>query len=177
MSAAGTTLDALLEPLPEACKDLRLNLQTLLRGTNVDAAITKVVALSAAYFVGDVRLAEAIRSEAGEELSNDDLADAQAAAALMGMTTVYYRTRHLIGKPSYQQMRPSLRMNRMMSPGSRLKYESCAFACAALGGCEDCLKSHEAKLLETGSSEAYVHDLLRIAAVVHGVHIALATVG
>ena len=171
-----TILENLLAPLPDACKDLRLNLQTLLRGTTLDGGVTRAAAIAAAYFIGDVRLADALRAEAGEAVTADDLGDAQAAASLMGMTTVYYRTRHLIGKPSYSQMRPSLRMNRMMSPASRIKYESCALACAALGGCEDCLKSHEAKLLESGFSEENVHDLIRIAAVVHGVHIALGTV-
>lgn len=170
------SLSDLLEPLPDACKDLRLNLQTVLRGSNVDGATTRIVALSAAYFCGEHRLAEALLAEPGEPLTDDDLADAQAAAALMGMTTIYYRARHLIGKPVYEEMRPSLRMNRMLTPGSRIKYESCALACAALGGCEACLKSHEAKLLETGATEAYVHDLLRIASVVHGVCVALSTV-
>ena len=174
MSEASTQIESLLSPIPDACKDLRLNLQTVLRGTTADASTTWSAAVASAYFCRNKVLAEALRSDAGENLSADDLADAQAAAALMGMTTVYYRSRHLIGKESYQAMRPSLRMNRMMSPASRTKYEACALACAALGGCEDCLKSHEANLLKHGFTEENVHDLIRVASIVHGVCISLA---
>jgi alkyl hydroperoxide reductase subunit D len=173
MSDVASQVETLLAGLPDACKDLRLNLQTVLRGTTVDASTTYSAAVAAAYFVRNKALAEAIRADAAANLSDDDVADAQAAAALMGMTTVYYRTRHLIGKESYKTMRPSLRMNRMMSPASRTKYEACALACAALGGCEDCLKSHEANLLKHGFSEENVHDLVRIASIVNGVAIAL----
>ncbi len=163
---------ALLSTVPEVCKDLRLNLASILRGTSVDAAVTYGAAYAAALFVGDKPLAEAIRADAGPRLSDDDAADAQAAAALMGMTTVYYKSRALLNKPAYEQMRPSLRMNRMLSPASRVNYESFAFTCAAVSGCPACLQSHEAKLLEAGQSETQIHDLLRIAAVVNGASIA-----
>jgi alkyl hydroperoxide reductase subunit D len=175
MSDGGSQVESLLANLPDACKDLRLNLQTILRGTSVDAATTLSAAVSSAYFCRRPDLAVAIRTDAGASLTDDDVADAQAAAALMGMTTVYYRTRHLLEKETYKAMRPSLRMNRMMSPASRTKYEACALSCAALGGCEDCLKSHEANLLKHGLSEENVHDLVRIASVINGVCIALAT--
>lgn len=176
MSDGTTQIETLLANLPDACKDVRLNLQTILRGTSCDAATTLSAAIAAAYFCGDRRLAEALTADAGEKITADDLADAQAAASLMGMTTVYYRTRHLLGKESYKQMRPSLRMNRMLSPASRIKYEACALACAALGGCEDCLRSHEENLLKHGLSEDNCHDLIRIAAIVHSVHVGLGTV-
>lgn len=173
MSDVSSQVESLLSSIPDVCKDLRLNLQTVLRGTSLDAATTLSAAVASAYFCRRTDLAVALRADAAGNLTNDDVADAQAAAALMGMTTVYYRTRHLIGKESYLSMRPSLRMNRMMSPASRTKYEACALACAALGGCEDCLKSHEANLLKHGFSEENVHDLIRIAAIINGVCIAL----
>lgn len=175
MSTETSSVDALLAPLPDACKDLRLNLSSILRGTSVDQATTYCTALAVAHFVGATALADAIRADSATLLSDDEAADAQAAAALMGMTTVYYKSRGLLGKADYEQMRPSLRMNRMMSPTSRVKYEAAAFGCAAVAGCESCLKSHEAKLLDTGMTESNIHDLLRISAVVNGTGIALGT--
>jgi len=175
MSDAPSQVESLLAGLPDVCKDLRLNLQAILRGTSLDASTAQTAMIACAYFCRHTTLAEALRADAAATVTDDDLADAQAAAALMGMTTVYYRTKHLIGKPSYAAMRPSLRMNRMLSPASRIKYEACALACAALGGCEDCLKSHEAKLLEAGLTEENVHDVIRIASIVNGVTVALAT--
>jgi alkyl hydroperoxide reductase subunit D len=177
MSEATSSIEALLANLPDACKDLRLNLQTILRGTSCDPATTLSAAIAGAYFVGDRRLADALIVDAGDKITADDVADAQAAASLMGMTTVYYRTRHLLNKESYQQMRPSLRMNRMLSPASRIRYEACALTCAALGGCEDCLRSHEENLLKHGLTEENCHDLFRIAAIIHSVHIGLTIAG
>lgn len=173
MSTGESQVEALLSGLPDHCKDLRLNLTSVLRGTSVDAATTAGSAYAAALFVGNRALADAIRADAGSHLSDDDVADAQAAASLMGMTTVYYKARDLLKKESYAQMRPSLRMNRMLSPASRQRYESFALVCAAIAGCETCLKSHEEKLLGTGLMESNVHDLLRIAAIVHGASVAL----
>lgn len=173
---ATSAVELLLAPLPDACKDLRLNMSTILRGSGVDQPTTYCAAIAAAYFVGHTALAEALRADSSSLLNDEEAADAQAAAALMGMTTVYYKSRELLGKPAYAQMRPSLRMNRMMSPASRLKYEAAAFACAAIAGCPSCLQSHEAKLLEAGLSETGVHDLLRIAAIVNGASIALSVV-
>jgi hypothetical protein len=42
--------------------------------------------------------------------------DAAAAAALMSMTNIYYRFRHMIGKPSYSENPARLRMNRLAKP-------------------------------------------------------------
>jgi lipoyl-dependent peroxiredoxin subunit D len=42
-----------------------------------------------------------------------------------------------------------------------------------LAGCEACQKAHEASLRKEGLTEAHVHDVVRIAAVVQGVAIAL----
>jgi len=178
MSDSPSAIETLLAPLPEACKDLRLNMSSLLRGGSVDQATTYCAAIAAAYFVGDSALAAALRADSAALLTDEEFADAQAAASLMGMTTVYYKSRELLGteKPSYEQMRPSLRMNRMMSPASRTKYEAAAMTCAAIAACPACLKSHEKKLVEYEWSEGQIHELLRIAAIVHGTSIALGTI-
>jgi len=172
-----SAVERLLAPLPDACKDLRLNMSALLRGGSVDQATVYCAALAAAYFVRDAALAAALRADSAKLLTDDEASDAQAAASLMGMTTVYYKSRELLGKekPSYEQMRPSLRMNRMMSPASRTKYEAAAMTCAAIAACPACLQSHEKKLAEYEWSEGQIHELLRIAAIVHGTSIALGT--
>jgi len=113
-------------------------------------------------------------ADAGELLNNDDIGDAQAAASLMGMNTVYYRSKHMLKKESYQHRRPSLRMNRMANPpGGKAQFELCAMACAALAGCEACINAHEESLLKAGLTEDHVHEAIRIAAVVNGSAIAL----
>ena len=45
-------------------------------------------------------------------------------------------------------------------------------ACAALAGCDVCLKSHEESLLKEGISQEKIHEVLRVAAVVNGFAVA-----
>jgi lipoyl-dependent peroxiredoxin subunit D len=169
-------LERLLDALPEWLKDARLNLTSVLRGTTLPVNQTWAVALTAAIFQRSPALAAALRADGANVLSAADVEDAQAAAALMGMNTVYYRFRHLIGKPVYSQLKPGLRMNRMANPGtSKTQFERCALACAALAGCEVCLKAHEDVLLKNQGTEAEVHEIVRVAAAVNGAAVALDT--
>ncbi len=168
-------LGALAGRLPEHCKDLRLNLNSLLGAETLPRNVTWSVALASATFLGHPsELVDATLADAREILSEAELADAQAAAALMGMTSVYYRTRHLIGKPSYADRRAGLRMNYMGKPqAGKVLFEQSSLACAALAGCEYCVKAHEASLLGLGVSEDQVHDIFRLAAVLNGFAVAL----
>jgi alkyl hydroperoxide reductase subunit D len=102
------------------------------------------------------------------EAATPVISDAVAAAGLMAMNTVYYRFRHMLGKESYEARPPRLRMSRMIQPAtSKLDFELMSLGCAALAGCEVCIKNHEASLLHLGASEDACHDAVRIAAVVN----------
>ena len=167
-------LSKLLEKLPEGAKDLRLNLPRTLEGETLSPREAWSIALTSAYFARSRELREAILADGASVLSPADIDDAQAAAALMGMNTIYYRFRHMVGKEAYQQRRANLRMARMATPAvSKAQFELCSLACAALAGCEACLQSHEASVLKEGLTEDHVHDAVRIAAVVQGIAVAL----
>ena len=167
-------LESLLETLPEAAKDLRLNMQNVLASSSLDTSQAWGTALASAYFVRHAALRDALLADAGEKLEDAAVDDARAAASLMGMNTVYYRFRHLVGKESYASRRAGLRMNRMMSPKtSRAEFEIFSLACGILAGCEACIKSHEANVIKAGVSEEQVNDVARIAATVAGVAVAL----
>ncbi len=167
-------IDALRERMPESCKDMRLNLSSVLQGAILSPKQTFAVALTSAYFVNAPELAAALIADAGQNLNEGDIGDAQAAAALMGMNTIYYRSKHMFKKEAYEQRRPSLRMNRMANPASgKEQFELCALACAALAGCEACLNSHEASVIKAGLGEDHVHEVLRVAAVINGAVVAL----
>lgn len=167
-------IEKLAEALPDACKDLRLNITSVLRGTSLTPAQTWAVALTSAYFVGSRPVAEALLADSAGTLTPADIDDARAAAAIMGMNTVYYRFRHLVGKPAYEGMRANLRMNRMMNPATtKAQFELCAMACAALAGCEKCIKAHDETLAGQQVGEGQIHDAVRIAACVAGFATAL----
>ncbi len=100
--------------------------------------------------------------------------DGIAAAALMGMNNVFYRFRHMIGKPSYETKPARLRMQRIAKPATnKADFELFCLAVSAINGCEACVRSHEHVVVEGGLSEDNVHDAVRIAAVIHAAAVAL----
>ena len=168
-------LDALRQALGEPARDLDHNLGTVLEGEVLTPEQSWGVVLAAVYYLREPRLRQAVLADAtASGISIDLVADAQAAAVLMAMNTVYYRFRHMVGKPSYLTRPSHLRMQWMARPRtSRADYELFALAVAALAGCEVCIRSHEAALLSHGLTEDHAQHAVRIAAVMHGLAVAL----
>ena len=98
----------------------------------------------------------------------------EEAAAIMAMNNVYYRFRHMVGKPSYSEKPARLRMNRLVKPATnKVDFELFSLAVSAVNGCEACVRSHEQVVTQGGLSEDAVHDAVRIAAVVHAAAVSL----
>jgi alkyl hydroperoxide reductase subunit D len=73
----------------------------------------------------------------------------------------------MIGKESYESRPARMRMSRLAQPAtSKIDFEFMSLGCAALAGCEACIKNHEASLVHLGASEDACHDAVRIAAVI-----------
>jgi alkyl hydroperoxide reductase subunit D len=178
MPIAMPELDALRDALPDDFKDTRLNLSSVLAGEHLEPAQALGVALAAARFVRHHRLAAALESDirAGlGEAAQPVISDALAAAGLMAMNTVYYRFRHMLGKESYEARPPRLRMSRMVQPAtSKSLFELMSLGCAALAGCELCIRNHEASLTHLGVGEDACHDAVRIAAVINAAAVGVA---
>jgi alkyl hydroperoxide reductase subunit D len=173
MAIATPSLDALRDTLPDELKDIRLNLSSVLAGENLQPEQAIGVALAAAAFVRCRPLSQAIETDlraSGAAAAAAVVSDGIAAAGLMAMNTVYYRFRHMLGKESYEARSPRLRMSRMAQPAtSKADFELMSLGCAALAGCELCIKNHEASLVKLGVSEDACHDAVRIAAVINAV--------
>ena len=107
-------VNQLCEQLAESAKDLGLNLAAVLKSEHLSQEEVWAVALTASYFVRNEGLQEAVLADAQSVLGEGGVEDAQAAASLMAMNTIYFRFRHMVGKEVYGQMRAGLRMNRMM---------------------------------------------------------------
>jgi alkyl hydroperoxide reductase subunit D len=162
-------LEALRERLPDAARDLKLNLSAVLGDNTLPADARWGVASAAAFASRDTGLMQAIVAAAREAgVSDATVDDARAAAALMAMNNVYYRFRHMAKKPAYEQMPPRLRMQRLAQPQtSKADFELACLAVSAVNGCEMCVQAHERVVLEAGVTEAQVHDAIRIAATVN----------
>jgi len=170
MTTTSSQVDALRQALPAPAKDLRINLQNVLASESLSASQAYGVALSAAYFLKAHSARDALLADVrANELPEEVIEDAQAAASLMAMTTVFYRFRHMIGKESYGQLPARLRMQRLGKPATnKADFELFSLACAALAGCEVCIQTHEASLIKAGFSEQQIHDAIRIAATLSG---------
>ncbi len=163
------------QSLPEAAKDIRMNLGSVLQQSSLQPVQRFGVALAVAHAARDRDLAAAIVATAGDQLPAAVQQDAQAAAALMAMNNVYYRFRHMLAKPEYEQLPPRLRMQRLAAPaGNKVDFELFALAVSAVNGCATCVQAHERVVVEGGLTPAHVNDAVRIAAVVHAAAVAAA---
>jgi lipoyl-dependent peroxiredoxin subunit D len=167
-------LETLRERLPEALRDLKLNLQTVTAPGVLGTAQRLGVALSAAAAARHPELRRVLVAMTEREVGRAVVEDALAAAALMGMNNVYYRFRHYVGKPSYGDKPARLRMQRIAKPSTnKVDFELFCLAVSAVNGCETCIRAHEKVVVDGGLTEDQVHEAIRIAASVHGAAVAL----
>jgi alkyl hydroperoxide reductase subunit D len=167
-------LEALRARLPEAAKDIKLNLGAVLQGGALNDAQRWGVAAAAALAARNPELRDAVLADAGAAVGGAVVEDARAAAVLMAMNNVYYRFRHQIGKPAYGQKPARLRMNRLAQPATnKADLELFSLAVSAINGCEACVRAHEEAVLGGGLTEDHVHEAVRIAAIVHAAAVAL----
>jgi len=150
-------LEQLRAAIPDAAKDIRLNLQAVLRGGSLSEPQRWGVAAAASTAAGAAVVE-----------------DARAAASLMAMNNVYYRFRHMVGKPIYREKPAGLRMNRLMQPATnRVDFELMSLAVSAINGCETCVRAHEKTVTDGGLTADQVNDAVRIAATIYAAAVAL----
>lgn len=167
-------IEELRASIPEAAKDIKLNLQSVLQPGALTPAQRWGVAIASAVATRNTRLRDAVLADARAEVGAEVIDDALASAALMAMNNVYYRFRHMIGKESYGQMPARLRMQRIVKPASnKADFELFCLAVSAINGCEMCIRSHEDVVLKGGISEDQVHDAVRIAATINAAAVAI----
>jgi alkyl hydroperoxide reductase subunit D len=165
-----SALDELRDAIPDAARDLKLNLQSVLAESSLSPAQRWGTAVASR----NALLRDAVLTDARAETEAAVVDDAIAAAALMAMNNVYYRFRHLIGREVYSEKPARLRMNRIAKPaGNKVDFELFCLAVSAINGCESCLRAHEKVVLAGGLTDDQVHDAVRIAAVIHGAAVAI----
>ncbi|HVY32797.1 MAG TPA: carboxymuconolactone decarboxylase family protein [Caulobacteraceae bacterium] len=170
------SIDALRDLLPDYAKDLSLNLSSLAGETVLTDQQKWGAFLASAYAVGEARTVQAITGAAQAAGLTPEAADAaKAAAAMMGMNNVYYRTLHLLKNSEYRTLPARLRMNIIANPGAdKTDFELWCLAVSAINGCGACLDAHEEELKKRGVPAAQIQTAFRIAAVVNAVSRVLA---
>jgi lipoyl-dependent peroxiredoxin subunit D len=170
-----SNIEAVRSAIPDAAKDIRLNLSSVLQSTTLTNEQRWGVAIASALASRNRRLSHAVLADAKHQKLNPGvIEDAIAAASLMAMNNVYYRFRHMVGKEAYTTKPARLRMNRLAQPATnKLDFELFSLAVSAINACETCIQSHERVVVEGGLSEDAVHDAVRIAATMHAAATAL----
>ncbi|MER7043482.1 MULTISPECIES: alkyl hydroperoxide reductase [Streptomyces] len=165
------SLDALKAALPEYAKDLKLNLGSVI-GNNDKLSQQQLwgTVLATAIASRSAIVLRELEPEAKANLTPEAYTAAKAAAAVMAMNNVFYRTRHLLSDPEYGTLRAGLRMNVIGNPGvEKVDFELWSLAVSAVNGCGQCLDSHEQVLRKAGIERDVIQESFKIAAVVQAV--------
>ena len=167
-------LESLRNAIPDAAKDLRLNLGNVLQPGTLTKEQVWGTAVACAIGARNPQLRQATLEDALLHVGPGVVEDAKAAAALMGMNNVYYRFKHMVARDEYAQKPARLRMQRLVQVATnKTDFELFCLAVSAINGCETCVRSHERVVIEGGLTEDHVNDAVRIAAIFHGVAVAL----
>ncbi|WP_283133655.1 carboxymuconolactone decarboxylase family protein [Rhizohabitans arisaemae] len=165
-----TGVQALKEALPPYAKDLKLNLGSLTTTSSLTDQRLWGTLLACAAATRSTQVITGVAAEARGVLGAEAFDAAKAAAAIMAMNNVYYRSVHLIGDETYTTLPARLRMTVIGNPGvDKVDFELWCLAVSAINGCGRCLESHERVLRESGVPREQIQEAIRIAAVVNAV--------
>lgn len=160
--------DALRDTLPDYAKDIKLNLGSLAGDATLNDQQKWGAFLACAHATGVPELIRALEAETADKLAPEAKNAAKAAAAIMGMNNVYYRSIHLLKNEEYRTLRAGLRMNVIANPGvDKGDFELWSLAVSAVNGCGMCLDSHEEELRKRSFTTLQIQAALKIAAVIN----------
>jgi alkyl hydroperoxide reductase subunit D len=163
--------------IPEHAKDLKLNVSSVLSAEGAPGLSWQQIlalALASAVAARNPVLLRQIETVVLPRLDAAQVNAARAAAAIMGMNNIYYRFVHLVGNDEYAKLPAKLRMNVIGNPGvDKADFELYSLAVSAINGCGACVAAHEKVVRKAGVTAEGVQSAVRIAAVIHGIAVAL----
>jgi alkyl hydroperoxide reductase subunit D len=163
--------------IPEHAKDLRLNVASVLSPEGAPGLTEPQIlatALASAVAARNQTLLREVETLVLGRLDGAQVGAARAAASIMGMNNVYYRFTHLVENDEYRKLPARLRMNVIGNPGvPKVEFELYSLAVSAINGCGACVAAHEKVVRAAGISAEGVQSGVRIAAVIHGIAVAL----
>lgn len=164
------------EGLKDYAKDIRLNLSTVLTPEGAPGLNPKqiaTIALACAYTARARGLVENLLTESAAVIGDAEVEAAKAAAIIMAMNNVFYRTQHHAENEELKKLPARLRMNVIGKPGiDKIDFELACLAVSAIGGCDRCVNSHVNEILKAGHSVEATHSAIRIAATIQATSLA-----
>jgi alkyl hydroperoxide reductase subunit D len=162
-------VDQLKESLPDYAKDVRLNLDSVIKRSSINEELASACALAAAFATGNGKLVSFIQSNIADEKERDA---ALAAASIMAMTNIWYPYVEMVDDENLKGLPAQIRMNTIASHGGTTKanFEAFSLAASIVGKCEFCVKAHYDTLKNSeGYSVEQLRDIGRIASVMNSV--------
>jgi len=161
-------VDQLKESLPDYAKDVRLNLDSVIKRSSINEELASACALAAAFATGNGKLVSFIQSNIADEKERDA---ALAAASIMAMTNVWYPYVEMVDDENLKGLPAQIRMNTIASHGGTTKerFEAYSLAASIVGKCHFCVKAHYDELKQMGYTVEQLRDIGRIASVVNSV--------
>lgn len=163
------SIENLKNSLPEYAKDLKLNLGSLARSTELTEQQLWGTFLASAAATKSATVLKEIAEEAADVLSAEAYNAALGAASIMGMNNVAYRAKSFLGD-EFAQVRMGLRMNIIGNPGvDKVDFELWSLAVSTINGCHDCTAAHDAVVRKEGLTKEQVFEAVKVAATLSGV--------
>jgi alkyl hydroperoxide reductase subunit D len=164
-----TWVDALKQQsIPDYAKDIRLNLDSVIKQSTLPIVEAEAVALSAAFATGNSKLWTWLHSQLSERKEADA---ALTAASLMAQNNIWYPYVEMTNDENLKGLPAQLRMNAISSHGgtTKARFEAYSLAASIVGKCHFCVKAHYDTLKAEGYSVTQLRDIGRIAAVMNSV--------
>lgn len=163
------SIENLKSGLPEFAKDLKLNLSSLARSTELNEQQLWGTFLATAAATRSATVLSEIADEAREHLSDEAFNAALGAASIMAMNNVAYRAKEFLGS-EYTQVRMGLRMNIIANPGvEKADFELWSMAVSTINGCENCTAAHDDVIRKEGLTKEQAWEAVKIAGTIAGV--------
>jgi len=153
--------------LPDYAKDTRLNIDSVLLRSTLDADVAMGCAVAALAATGNGKLLGIMLSD------NPVYAEpAMTAASIMATNNVWYPYVEMADDEQLKGLPAQLRMNAIANHGGTTKanFEAFSLAASIVGKCHFCVKAHyETLKMEQGYTVEQLRDIGRIASVMNSV--------
>ncbi|KWU17915.1 carboxymuconolactone decarboxylase family protein [Burkholderia cenocepacia] len=160
--------DFLAQNVRTTFKDARMTLEAALFSKS---SLGPVVSQASAYAVAVSLHASALAEALKTGLPGPAVEQAEVAAAIMGMTSVYYSFLDMVDLPGVRQLPAQLRMVTYGQQGQadKLGFEVACLAVSLANKCKPCVTAHVEELKALAFSDEQFRDLARISAAVNAV--------
>jgi alkyl hydroperoxide reductase subunit D len=151
-------------------RDLKINTLNALKFQHLSEKEALLIFLSVAVNQNNELLIAKIAEKAKAiGVTDVEIAEVISIVSLLNINNVYYRFRHFIEKDYYNLANPGIKMSIMLNPllGKEL-FELLSLCVSAINGCEMCVKSHEASVIQHGATQEKVHDAIKVTAIAKG---------